>query len=161
MQELRAHASNHTIPHQFTLLHTPSSHFATLCHVASAQAAQQRLREACTALDGAEGRGRWKAVQGHLVARRDRLVSELAAVYEVRLVAHCTTTQGRGERGRCFDWWGRFRLTSYPYTRVAICCIPETARGLGVGVHTRFHNFACGAPLLTGWSHQPSAAAGH
>lgn len=94
LAELRGPASVHTFSHSFTPLPTPSSHFPTPSHVASAQAAQQRLREACTALDGAEGRGRWKAVQSHLVARRDRLVSELAAVYEVRCAARDFTTEG-------------------------------------------------------------------
>lgn len=115
--ELRGPASVHTVSHSFTPLPTPSSHFPTPSHVASAQAAQQRLREACTALDGAEGRGRWKAVQSHLVARRDRLVSELAVMFEVRCAAHNATTEGR-EGG---DALTRGRGSGWHHARVAGC----------------------------------------
>lgn len=45
--------------------------------------AVRRLNDAAGVLAGSEGVGRWKELHGQLVARRNRLVSQLAVVYQV------------------------------------------------------------------------------
>jgi hypothetical protein len=42
-----------------------------------------RLRDAAMVLPGPEGVGRWRQLHGQLVARRNRLVSQLADAYQV------------------------------------------------------------------------------
>jgi hypothetical protein len=59
---------------------------AVLQHKMSAGALSQagsRLHDAAAVLSGAQGVGRWRLLHAQLVARRNRLVSQLADAYQV------------------------------------------------------------------------------
>jgi hypothetical protein len=49
-------------------------------------AAGGRLRDAAAVLAGHEGQGRWRQLHALLVARRNRLVSQLADAYQVSCI---------------------------------------------------------------------------
>lgn len=60
------------------------AHCQALAHTTGALSkAVSRLNDAAGVLAGSEGVGKWKDLHGQLVARRNRLVSQLAVVYQV------------------------------------------------------------------------------